>query len=104
MRAFFRIPLIVLLLSTIYSSFLVSCNKADKVRLLKIDSLDALLKDAKNAMNLDTAAIKKRSSEMKQNMGVIKVYYKGGYTEEMARDMDLYRGIQKIYDRFLDAY
>jgi hypothetical protein len=86
-----------------------SCtNKNDQyekqVELNLIDTLEIELAKTRIWLDVNYPEIKSRINPMKQNIKIITLNYTETWSEEMIMNMDRYRGMLKIYEKFAEHY
>lgn len=99
-----KIILLLIALTMVPAFMLTQCKKAPNRELMMLDTLDTIIKRTEENLKFDLITLNNRKSTIEQDQMLMKRFYRDSITSDMGNKMTRYRGIEKIYERFLDGY
>jgi 23S rRNA A2030 N6-methylase RlmJ len=99
--------LLFLVLITFFSSLtatISSCNSVDDRYFLMLDSLDYRISETYEILEVDPGTIESRNTLVQDHLRLIKMFLRDSITAEFGMQLTKYKGLGKVYKRFLSQY
>ncbi len=99
--------IIFLVFATFFSSLMLtntSCNRIDERYFLMLDSQDLRLEETRALLEVDFATIESRKDLIEDHLRLIQVHLKDTITADLGAQLSKYKGLKKVYQRFLSEF
>jgi len=99
--------IIILVFATFFSSLMLtttSCNHIDERYFLMLDSQDLRLKETRELLEVDFVTIQTRKDLIEDHLRLIRVHLKDTINADFGTQLSKYKGLKKVYQRFLSDF
>lgn len=96
--------LILTLASMLPALTFTQCKEVPKRELMMLDTLDTILVRTRENLSIDLITLNNRKERINQDRNLLMRFYRDTVDPELGQMMTRYRGIYKIYGRFIGNY
>lgn len=96
---------LILALATMIPAFtFTQCKNVPKRELMMMDTLDTIIIRTKEYLSYDLITINNRKQRISEDQSLVRRFYRDTIDNELGQTMVKYKGIYKIYNKFIDNY